>query len=337
MAIDTEDHTVLSNIALAIARVAGEYGCDGRSLLADAGIDPDAVEEPDSRISVAAHQRLWRLAIDRTENPCLAIKVGESLPPGAIHGLGLGWLASDSLKSALDRLVRFQRLVSTNADIHLGETGDAYELIGQLKRTPKHFEPASADALLALILRLCRLALSESMTPREVQLAHNPDTCLGAYEAYFGCTVMPDAPRYALVFDKGLMEQILPGANPLLARINDDAVRDYLARYELADFATQVRRLLIDTLTESGSDQAAIARELNVSVRQLQRELQERGLTFKGLVEEVRRELAISYLTEKQKSIGEITYLLGYTEPANFGRSFKKWTGKTPAAFRASA
>jgi len=337
MAIDTEDHTVLSNIALAIARVAGEYGCDGRSLLADAGIDPDAVEEPDSRISVAAHQRLWRLAVDRTENPCLAIKVGESLPPGAIHGLGLGWLASDSLKSALKRLVRFQRLVSTNADIRLGETGDSYELIGQPKRTPKNFEPASADALLALILRLCRLALGESMTPREVQLAHNPSTCLGAYQTYFGCTVIPDAPRYALVFDKELLEQILPGANPLLARINDDAVSDYLARYELADFATQVRRLLIDTLTESGSDQAAVARELNVSVRQLQRELQERGLTFKGLVEEVRRELAISYLTEKQKSIGEITYLLGYTEPANFGRSFKKWTGTTPAAFRASA
>ena len=337
MAIDTEDHTVLSNIALAIARVAGEYGCDGRALLVDAGIDPAATQEPDNRISVAAHQRLWRLAIDRTENPCLAIKVGESLPPGAIHGLGLGWLASDSLKSALERLVRFQRLVSTNADIHLGETGDSYELIGQLKRAPKNFEPASADAMLALILRLCRLALSESMTPREVQLAHNPDTCLEAYQTYFGCTVMPNAPRYVLVFDKELLEQILPGANPLLARINDDAVSDYLARYELADFATQVRRLLIHTLTESGSDQAAIARELNVSVRQLQRELQERGLTFKGLIEEVRRELAISYLTEKQKSIGEITYLLGYTEPANFGRSFKKWTGKTPAAFRASA
>ena len=170
-----------------------------------------------------------------------------------------------------------------------------------------------------------------------MQLAHNSRTCLGTYEAYFGCTVISNTPRSALVFNKALMEQILPGANPLLARINDDAVRDYLARYELADFATQVRRLLIENLTESRSDQAAIARELNVSVRQLQRELQERGLTFKMLVEEVRHELAISYLTEKQKSIGEITYLLGYTEPANFGHSFKKWTGKTPAAFRASA
>ena len=337
MAITTENHTVVSNIALAIARVAGEYGCDGAVLLADAGIDPGAVQEPDSRISVVQHQRLWRLAIDRTENPCLAIKVGEALPPGAIHGLGLGWLVSDTLKSALERLVHFQRLVSTNADIQLGETGDCYELIGQPRRTPKNFEPASADALMVLTLRLCRLALSESITPREVQLAYNPRACLEAYQTYFGCTVIPNAPRYALVFDKGLMEQILPGANPLLARINDDAVSDYLARYELADFATQVRRLLIENLTESRSDQAAIARELNVSVRQLQRELQERGLTFKALVDEVRRELAISYLTEKQKSIGEITYLLGYTEPANFGRSFKKWTGKTPGAFRASA
>jgi AraC-like DNA-binding protein len=337
MAIDTEHHTVLSNIALAIARAASEYGCDGIALLADAGIDPDDAQEPDSRISVAAHQRLWRLAIDRTDNPCLAIKVGEALPPGAIHGLGLGWLASDTLKSALERLVRFQRLVSTNADIQLTEMNDCYELIGQPKRTPKTFEPASADALMVLTLRLCRLALSESVAPDRLELAHNPGTCLGAYQTYFGCTVVPNAPRYALVFNKALMKQILPGANPLLARINDDAVRDYLARYELADFATQVRRLLIETLTESGSDQAAIARELNVSVRQLQRELQERGLTFKTLVEEVRRELAISYLTEKQKSIGEITYLLGYTEPANFGRSFKKWTGQTPAAFRASA
>ena len=212
----------------------------------------------------------------------------------------------------------------------LAETSHCYELIGQPKRTPKTFEPASADALMVLTLRLCRLALSESVAPDKVELAHNPGTCLGVYQTYFGCTVVPNATRYALVFNKALMEQILPGANPLLARINDDAVRDYLARYELADFATQVRRLLIETLTESGSDQAAIARELNVSVRQLQRELQERGLTFKTLVEEVRHELAISYLTEKQKSIGEITYLLRLHRACQLWPIIQKMDGSNP-------
>ena len=71
MTIDTEDHTVLSNIALAIARVASEYGCDGTALLADAGIDPDDAQEPDSRISVVAYQRLWRLC-DRSHRQPLS-------------------------------------------------------------------------------------------------------------------------------------------------------------------------------------------------------------------------------------------------------------------------
>ncbi|MEK9942265.1 MAG: AraC family transcriptional regulator, partial [Gammaproteobacteria bacterium] len=99
----------------------------------------------------------------------------------------------------------------------------------------------------------------------------------------------------------------LPDANPLLARINDESVTEYLARYELADFVTQVRKIVIEKLTQQKPDQATIARELHVSVRQLQRELQERGFTFKALLEEIRRELAISYLSEGVKSIGEIT------------------------------
>jgi len=111
---------------------------------------------------------------------------------------------------------------------------------------------------------------------------------------------------------------------------------DHNHRDALADFATQVRRLLIETLPESGPDQAVIARELNVSIRQLQRELQARDYSFKQLTSEVRHDLAISYLEEKQKSIGEITFMLGYSEPANFGRSFKKWTGKTPGEYRES-
>ena len=327
---------MLSNIALAIARAVDESGYDGEQVLIDAGIDPKWAAQPDTRIPVGHHQQLWRLAIDRTQNPCLALKVGQSLPPGAIHGLGLGWLVSDTLKSAFQRLVHFQRLVSTNADIRFSETPNSYELVGQPRTLPQDFETAAADALLVLSMRLCRLALSESITPTEVQLAHDHSVCLESYREYFGCKIVLNAPQYALVFDKTLVEQVLPGANPLLARLNDQAVTDYLARYDLADFATQVRRLLIEILPESGPDQAVIARELNVSIRQLQRELQARDYSFKQLTDEVRRDLAISYLEEKQKSIGEITFMLGYSEPANFGRSFKKWTGKTPGEYRES-
>ena len=336
MSIQSEDHTVLSNIALAIARVAQSHGCDREALLRDAGINPDSIHHAESRISSGQHQKLWALVTERTGRPCIALDIASAISPGAIHGLGLGWLVSDTLRSALERLIRFQRLVSTNVDIALEESASAYELIYQARSLPADFQPASGDALLILTMRLCRMALSESIRPLRVELNHEQRSCLDAYGEFFGCPVQAEGKRYALVFEKTLLEQDLPDANPLLARINDESVTEYLARYDLADFVTQVRRILIERLTESKPDQVSIARELNVSVRQLQRELQDRGVTFKGLVEEVRRDLAISYLSEKTKSIGEITYLLGYTEPANFGRSFKKWTGQTPAAFRDS-
>ena len=336
MTLIDEEHTVLSNIALAISRVAETYGCNPQALLKDAGIDADSLQQPDSRISLNQHQKLWQLAIARSQRPCIGLDIGRAISPGTIHGLGLGWLVSDTLKSALERLIRFQRLVSTNADIMLHETRETYELIYQAKKITPDFQTASADALLIATTRLCRLALSEQITPQKVELPHDDTDCASAYQNFFNCSIAFGANRWALTFDKNLLERHLPDANPLLARITDESVTEYLARYELADFVTQVRVQLIENLTESKPDQVAVAKKLNVSVRQLQRELQERGFTFKGLVEEVRKDLATQYLSEKTKTIGEITYLLGYTEPANFGRSFKKWTGQTPGEFRAA-
>ncbi|MGB1683093.1 MAG: AraC family transcriptional regulator [Arenicellales bacterium] len=336
MTAEFETHTVPSNIALAIARVAQAHDLDGEALMRDAGIQVEAAHQQEARISAAQHQTLWRLLIERTGKPCIALDIGQSISPGAIHGLGLGWLVSDTLKSALERLVRFQRLVSTNVDIELLETEKHYDLIYRAKTQSKSFQTASADALLIFTMRLCRLALSESINAQKIELGHTDNQCVDAYGAFFRCPVAANSARYAIVFDKDVLEQHLPDANPLLARINDESVTEYLARYELADFVTQVRKIVIEKLTQQKPDQATIARELHVSVRQLQRELQERGFTFKALLEEIRRELAISYLSEGVKSIGEITYLLGYTEPANFGRSFKKWTGQTPGEFRAS-
>ena len=128
--------------------------------------------------------------------------------------------------------------------------------------------------------------------------------------------------------------EVSPVANPRLARINDQAVVDYLAMYDADDIVTQVRKKIIDGLIDGKPHQEAVARSLNLSLRNLQRKLSARGTSFRALTEEVRKELASRYLREKNKSIGEISFLLGFADPANFGRSFKRWTGTTPGSFR---
>ena len=73
---------------------------------------------------------------------------------------------------------------------------------------------------------------------------------------------------------------------------------------------------------------------LHVSLRSLQRKLKEEDTSYKDLLEETRRQLALQYLRDSRRSIGEITYLLGFSEPSNFTRAFKRWTGKSPVQYR---
>ena len=79
----------------------------------------------------------------------------------------------------------------------------------------------------------------------------------------------------------------------------------------------------------------AVAGALKMSPRSLQRHLGEEGVSFRALVEDARQELALEYVRDVRRPLGEIAFLLGYTELSPFLRAFKRWTGKTPSGFRA--
>ena len=78
-----------------------------------------------------------------------------------------------------------------------------------------------------------------------------------------------------------------------------------------------------------------MAANLNLSPRSLQRKLGQEGTSYSAITEEIKKDLAISYL-EKDLSIKEVSYLMGYSEPSTFVTAFKKWFGKTPLGFRAA-
>ena len=78
----------------------------------------------------------------------------------------------------------------------------------------------------------------------------------------------------------------------------------------------------------------SIARHLATSARTLQRRLAAAGVSYQELLDEARKEAAGRYLAESVFAIGEVAYLVGYSEPAPFYRAFKRWYGVTPEAFR---
>jgi AraC-like DNA-binding protein len=102
----------------------------------------------------------------------------------------------------------------------------------------------------------------------------------------------------------------------------------------MEDVAFDVRRALVPRLAGGDTRIEAVARALATSARSLQRRLTAAGITYRHLLDVARKEEAERYLSDSRLSVGEVAYLLGFSEPAAFNRAFRRWRNEKPQAFR---
>jgi AraC-like DNA-binding protein len=100
--------------------------------------------------------------------------------------------------------------------------------------------------------------------------------------------------------------------------------------------AAAVRHMMVEHLGETTVTPEIVARALAVSQRTLSRRLADEGTSFRHILDDVRREFACALLHDRTLSVADVAFFLGYSEPAAFNRSFRRWTGQTPRAFRSS-
>lgn len=326
--------TTIASAAGLIVSALNDYGADVESVFRSADLDGTRLLGSGSRYPVIKMQRLWANCIEATGDPCFGLRVAEHMRPQSLHGLGFSWLASDTLLDALHRLVRYQRLISTAAEFSLREDDGMVQLVSSGHFMGHEIAPASIDAAMGVFLRMCRMSCGESFHPCRVSFVHARPSCFDRFYEYFRAPIGFGADENALFFDKQMLNEPLPDANPELARANDQVIIDYLQRFDRESISMQVRAQLIERLPDGQLAQKDVASALHMSVRNLQRRLLDEGDNFKQLLDDTRRELASQYIREKHRSIGEITYLLGFTEPSNFTRAFRRWTGMSPKEFR---
>jgi AraC-like DNA-binding protein len=77
-----------------------------------------------------------------------------------------------------------------------------------------------------------------------------------------------------------------------------------------------------------------VARLLAMSSRTLRRKLELEQTNFQRLLDQVRSRQAINHLQHTQLPLSSIAYMVGFNDASNFRRAFKRWTGKTPLAYR---
>ena len=137
-----------------------------------------------------------------------------------------------------------------------------------------------------------------------------------------------------MTFSLADVDKYLIGANPQLARLNDQVMIEYLAKLDKENIIDRVTAVIVDMLPSGGVVEESVAKTLNMSVRSLQRRLQQVGTTFRTLFETARRDLASTYVEDPEIELVEVAFLLGFSDQSAFSRAFKRWTGHTPSEAR---
>ncbi len=325
-------YTTLATGALAYWRFLEAHGVDAPAIFEAAGIDPSTLKDHNARHSEVAQYRLAKAcaAVD----PLVGLQLAEHWHPSMAHALGYAWLASDTLREALERTSRYYRLV-TDRDLFLVD--DVGEHCEVTMYNPDPSVPLADEDLeggFAILVKLCRDSAGESYAPVSLQLRRPVPPGAAAYEQYFRAPVHWGANRDTMKLAKPGLSAPLPTSNVEVARASDRIIVEYLDRHHGATVSMRVRERLTELLPSGHVTQGAVARTVHMSPRTLQRRLAEEGTGFRELVEEARRELAEQYLSDGSLSVKEITYMLGFSDPANFNRAFRRWTGRSPSVFR---
>jgi AraC-like DNA-binding protein len=327
--------TTIASWAAVIWRALESRGIAPGPVFDRAGIDSADLNDPGARLPLTAMTRLWELAVEITHDPCFGISAGQHVHPTTFHALGFAWLASHTLRESIDRFVRYTRLVSTALTLRTVAVGSEVELVYEPTSNQPH-APAASDAGQAALVMLCRCSSGKAFSPKQVRTRNPRPSCHQQQADFFRAPIVYDATDTAVVFAAADLDRELPTGNADLARAADDVILKYLARFDRDDVVTQARMSLMELLPSGKTSAKHVAEALHLSVRSLQRKLAQHDTSVAKLIEETRRELAGQYVRNSRLSVGEITYLLGFSEPASFTRAFRRWHGMSPSASRKS-
>ena len=300
------------------------------------GVSPDALVDPEARLPTELFFKLCEEATPLTGDPDFGLHAGERVPHGALEVLEYATRASPNIHEALLRVARYYALLSTNFTVAIEVSGDSGRLWFQrpvVMAMPRH----AVELPLALLVVRGRELTGKAWPMRRVGFTHERPANTSEHERIFGPRVVFGQPCDELVFDCSWLDEPLLTADPALSSVLERYAETLVAKLPAqGSFIADARSAVAKALSGRDPSLQATAERLHMSTRTLRRKLQAEGTSHQGVVESVRRDLAGRYLLDESLGIGEIAYLLGFSEASAFHRAFKRWTGETPAEFRSA-
>ena len=325
-----------------IAAIVSELGAQRveRDVLDGTGLERDELALHTTQVSYQQIDIVVRNAIRLSKDPAIALRAGQRMRITTYGIYGYALLSSPTYKDAREFSNRYIRVVGP-----LCEATNAYQDARVVcTMEPNHWTDPSdvayrfaVEFALSAHLTTGRDLAGPSFGFSHVALAYAKPEHFDVYDELFACPVRFGQRSNTFGYDLSLADGAVT-----LADARSHAMAREMCEQILAEInrgggaAAEIRRLLIERSGRYPNIEV-IAAELSIHPRALRRRLEAEGTSYRDILAEVRRRLAVEYLRKTNMTNEEIARRLGYSDAANFRHAFLRWTGKSPSDFRVAA
>lgn len=282
---------------------------------------------------------VWREILDdiqsQVQSPALGLDISKYVQPKHIGIIAYIAQSCDTLGEALTRYHDFHRLIYDGSPLKV-EYYDEQHISVRWENLPTHLTTQITDEIaIAVVIQFLRQFISDDITLYQVNFIHPQPKNSMLYQTFFKCPVLFQQEKVELIFPISALAISFKRSDQTLQKL---LMQQAQALLESLPNATQLDERLQQSillgLQKNNYQIEAIAKQLNMSIRQLQRHLQSQNTTYQQRVQDVRQLLAFQYLQDPHLGLHEIALLLSYSEQSAFQRAFKQWTGLTPQQWR---
>ena len=308
-------------------------GLDADGLLRQIGLSPGLLQSSQTRVSAKHYAALWRLVALTLDDEFFG-QDSRRMKAGSFAMLCRSVLNCKTLGQAIDRSLRFYALILDDIYGRLNRDGaEASITLHEGAAGPQRV--FAHEVLLMLLHGVACWLVGRRIPIKRAQFSYDEPAHSGEYRLMYSTNIGFRAPHTAIIFDAAYLALPIVQNERTVKEFLRNAPENILLKYKNgSSLGARIRRRLRQSLPGDLPEFEALAEEMNLTPATLRRRLHEEGTFYQSIKDQLRRDLAIGYLSHTDRSVMEIALELGFSERSAFHRAFRKWTGASPGEFR---
>ncbi len=302
-------------------------------LIENTGLEPEGIDAPEVLVTYGQHRVLISNALRLTQNPHLGLYFGQQLQLTSMGMVGFAAISSDNLLQSLQTIVKYIKLRAPLIKMSMKKVADNIHITYSEALDYGPIRLFMYEAILSGARVMYSMIEEADDVHTQVNIPIEQPNDWDQHQSALPFLVQFNQPQFEFVIPVKYLQQKSKLADPVTANSAKKICDEELKKVEAQEgLISRINHIINEDC--SFPSLSITAQTLCVSSRTLRRELQKLDTTYQTLLDQARQKIAIKLLKNSVLSIQEIAIQMGYTDPANFGRAFRKWTGKSPGFYR---